>query len=80
MVDLRKKPYYLSDSDIAWVRDTIDAMTDEEKVGQATTKIAAPYSKLWCFLFFCSIKNYSPFKTLRVASDIDTSLTETVSR
>ncbi|MBE6955142.1 MAG: beta-hexosaminidase [Ruminococcaceae bacterium] len=34
MVDLRAKPYYLNDADIAWVQDTIAAMTDEEKVGQ----------------------------------------------
>ena len=41
MVDLRKKPYYLSDSDIAWVRDTIAAMTDEEKVGQLFWQLTA---------------------------------------
>ena len=34
MVDLRAKPYYLSDEDIAWVESTIQSMTDEEKVGQ----------------------------------------------
>lgn len=34
MVDLRAKPYYLSDEDIAWVEATIAGMTDEEKVGQ----------------------------------------------
>ena len=34
MVDLRAKPYYLSDEDIAWVENTIASMTDEEKVGQ----------------------------------------------
>lgn len=34
MVDLRAKPYCLSDEDIAWVEATIAAMTDEEKVGQ----------------------------------------------
>ena len=34
MVDLRAKPYYLSDEDIAWVEKTIADMTDEEKVGQ----------------------------------------------
>ena len=34
MVDLRAKPYYLSDEDIAWVESTIAGMTDEEKVGQ----------------------------------------------
>ena len=34
MVDLRAKPYNLSDEDIAWVERTIASMTDEEKVGQ----------------------------------------------
>ena len=34
MVNLKAKPYYLSDEDIAWVENTIAAMTDEEKVGQ----------------------------------------------
>ena len=34
MVDLRAKPYYLNDEDIAWVEGTIASMTDEEKVGQ----------------------------------------------
>ena len=34
MVDLRKKPYNLSDADIAWVESTIADMTAEEKVGQ----------------------------------------------
>ena len=34
MVDLRAKPYNLSDADIAWVESTIANMTDEEKVGQ----------------------------------------------
>ena len=34
MVDLRAKPYNLSDADIAWVEETIASMTAEEKVGQ----------------------------------------------
>ena len=34
MVNLKAKPYYLADEDIAWVENTIAAMTDEEKVGQ----------------------------------------------
>lgn len=34
MVDLKAKPYCLSDEDIAWVHQTIASMTDEEKVGQ----------------------------------------------
>ena len=34
MVNLKAKPYNLSDADIKWVNDTIAGMTDEEKVGQ----------------------------------------------
>ncbi len=34
MVNLRAKPYNLSDEDILWVENTIASMTDEEKVGQ----------------------------------------------
>lgn len=34
MVNLKEKPYCLSDADIAWVNDTIADMSDEEKVGQ----------------------------------------------
>ena len=33
-VDLKAKPYYLSDSDIKWVTETIDSMSIEEKIGQ----------------------------------------------
>ena len=34
MVDLKAKPFYLSDEDVRWVRETIDSMTLEEKIGQ----------------------------------------------
>ena len=34
MVDLRAKPFYLDDAAVAWVRDTIEGMTIEEKIGQ----------------------------------------------
>lgn len=34
MVDLKARPYYLSDDDIRWVEETIASMTVEEKVGQ----------------------------------------------
>jgi beta-N-acetylhexosaminidase len=33
-VDLKAKPYNLSEEDINWVKDTISGMTDEEKIGQ----------------------------------------------
>ena len=41
MVDLRAKPYNLSDADIAWVESTIAAMTAEEKVGQLFWQLTA---------------------------------------
>jgi len=41
MVDLRAKPYYLNDEDIAWVENTIASMTDEEKVGQLFWQLTA---------------------------------------
>ncbi|MBQ6844406.1 MAG: beta-hexosaminidase [Agathobacter sp.] len=34
MVDLKAKPYNLSEEDIKWVEETIASLTDEEKVGQ----------------------------------------------
>ncbi len=37
---LKKKPYYLSDQDIDWVRNTISGMSMEEKVGQLFCLIA----------------------------------------
>ena len=45
MVDLRAKPYYLSDSDIAWVENTIADMTAEEKVGQLFWQLTAGNSE-----------------------------------
>ena len=41
MVDLRAKPYYLSNEDIKWVNETIASMTDEEKVGQLFFQLTA---------------------------------------
>ena len=41
MVNLKAKPYYLSDEDIAWVENTIANMTDEEKVGQLFFQLTA---------------------------------------
>jgi len=41
MVDLKAKPYLLSDEDIKWVEDTIASMTDEEKVGQLFFQLCA---------------------------------------
>ncbi len=41
MVNLKNPPYNLSDSDIAWVKETIAGMTDEEKVGQLFFQLTA---------------------------------------
>ncbi len=41
MVDLKARPYYLSDEDIQWVESTIAGMTDEEKVGQLFFQLTA---------------------------------------
>ncbi len=41
MVNLKAKPYYLDDADIAWVKDTIANMSDEEKVGQLFFQLTA---------------------------------------
>lgn len=34
MVNLKAKPFYLNEEDIAWVNDTIAEMSIEEKIGQ----------------------------------------------
>lgn len=44
MVDLKAKPYYLSDEDIAWVENTIASMTDEEKVGQLFVNMVTDFT------------------------------------
>ncbi len=48
-VDLKAKPYCLTDEDIAWVEATIAGMSDEEKVGQLffqlTSSNQEPYLK-----------------------------------
>ena len=34
MIDLKAKPFFLTDNEAAWVRDTLSAMTTEQKAGQ----------------------------------------------
>ena len=41
MVNLKAKPYNLSDEDILWVKQTIESMTPEEKVGQLFFQLTA---------------------------------------
>ena len=45
MVNLKAKPYFLSDEDIAWVEQTIASMSDEEKVGQLFWQLTAGNSE-----------------------------------
>ncbi len=45
MVDLKARPYYLSDEDIRWVEQTIQAMSDEEKVGQLFFQLTASHEE-----------------------------------
>ena len=45
MVDLKAKPYYLTDEDIKWVEDTIAGMTDEEKVGQLFFQLTSSHEE-----------------------------------
>lgn len=45
MVDLKSRPYYLSEEDIAWVEQTIAGMSDEEKVGQLFFQLTADTSE-----------------------------------
>ncbi len=45
MVNLKAKPYCLADADIAWVENTIAAMTAEEKVGQLFWQLTAGISE-----------------------------------
>lgn len=45
MVDLKAKPYLLSDEDCKWVEDTIAGMSDEEKVGQLFFQLTASHDE-----------------------------------
>ena len=43
MVDLKAKPYYLNDSQIEWVENTIKNMTVDEKIGQLFVHLTGSY-------------------------------------
>ncbi len=55
MVDLKAKPFYLADEDIAWVQSTLTGMTDEEKIGQ-----------LFCLIAYTSDEGYLKHLALNV--------------
>jgi len=40
MANLKEKPFYLSDEDITWVNETLEGMTQEEKIAQLFCLIA----------------------------------------
>ena len=44
-VDLKAKPYNLSDSDIQWVEETIQSMSIEEKIGQLFVNMGSKRQK-----------------------------------
>ena len=41
MIDLKAKPFFLSDEDIRWVRETLASMTREQKAGQVFCPLGA---------------------------------------
>lgn len=43
-MDLRAKPFYLNDEEIAWVKDTIAGLSTKQKLGQLFTLMAGDYS------------------------------------
>jgi beta-N-acetylhexosaminidase len=47
MIDLKAKPFYLSDDDVNWVQSTLAGMTDDEKVAQ-----------LFCLITYSSDPGY----------------------
>ncbi len=56
MVDLKAKPFELSDEDIAWVQDTLASMTQEEKVGQLFCPIGETFDEKELAEIFDTIK------------------------
>ena len=45
MVDLKAKPYHLSEEDCRWVEETIAGMSDEEKVGQLFFQLTSSHEE-----------------------------------
>ena len=46
-MDLKSKPFYLCDSDIKWVENTLSDMSEEEKIAQ-----------LFCLITYTDDENY----------------------
>lgn len=49
-MNLKERPFYLNDNDIAWVNKTLEGMTQEEKIAQ-----------LFCLIAYSSDNNYLDF-------------------
>lgn len=45
MVNLKAKPYYLTDSQVEWVEKTIKSMTTDEKIGQLFVHLTGSYEE-----------------------------------
>lgn len=45
MIDLKTRPFYLSDSQCRWVEETLSAMTEQEKIGQLFCVMGGDYGK-----------------------------------
>ena len=54
-MDLKNKPFYLSNEDILWVQNTLNSMTEDEKISQ-----------LFCLITYTDDENYLKF----LASDL----------
>lgn len=44
MIDLKGNPFTLTDEQIAWVRDTLEGLSDEEKIGQLFCVMGGDYA------------------------------------
>lgn len=67
MVDLKARPFGLSDGDIAWVEETLAAMTLEEKLGQLLCPIAGALTEEELLAYHVGGVMYQPLaaETLR---------------
>lgn len=70
MADLRAKPFYLNDEDLRWVRQTIEGMSLEEKIGQLFFNMGASrdedYLKMTVQKYHIGGVRYNPGKALDI--------------
>lgn len=71
MIDMKAKPFYLSDEDITWVEDTISSMTLEEKIGQLFFNMGSSrdeeYLKMTVDKYHIGGIRYNPASALEVS-------------